>query len=733
MTLNLERKNNYYLTEIDKTQDDLNITKQIVNNTTNDLNITTNDLNITKEIVNNTTNDLDKNFKFNYNTNSSSHFNDDVIFYLDFSDETNIGKDVSGFNRHGKNINRVPHSTNETHSAFFDIIPHASTAHPYSNVRCIDMSSHLTEILNPTYTLSFTICPLSNTRNIFGFTDNASADIDSYFSTSILSNGIFRVIYKYQNVLTLDARFTISNYNTFTHIVIMASSTGHLFYVNGLPATNLTYTIGDTTHPLDITVFNSTTDSFIIGALQASKTYNFNTVGYRHPFNGYIGSFMLHNRLLTELEIDMFSKNIYGYDVVILTGQSNMAGNGVGEINIDDDYTLQDDRCKQFNTRYAVTLEAPHSTIIPLVPFEDAIGRLAFPEVNDDTKRGPWKTFADDYIRYSGMPYKKQLLLVPTAMSGSSFIHHWLPTKPGFGITVSAVNQIMDPQLHPSQSIKITALLFNLGESDIVLYNVNYKTHFYEMYNGFLSQMNGFNSQIPVVLTQISGEYEPYINGSFTPNIQMKSFINEKLFELATENEMFDIVLTGGLNYIADFKHIDITGQRILGSEMFDKYMTLSKQINKKPKYLYNNNVSNINILSDIKLKPKNELELWQNLSLSCYAEKRVTLNCVGAYTGLITLKFVKLGKLCIMSLETDLIFTATNALIVSISSGLTEDLVPQNDNVSNILKSDIDENIVVYLFGNTISFEREVSETFNIGASYTILPFALIYTTKVD
>ena len=52
-----------------------------------------------------------------------------------------------------------------------------------------------------------------------------------------------------------------------------------------------------------------------------------------------------------------------------------------------------------------------------------ATGPLAHPQpavlrAIASTKMGPWKTFIDDYIRYSEIPFRKNILMVPLAAGG---------------------------------------------------------------------------------------------------------------------------------------------------------------------------------------------------------------------------------------------------------------------------------------------------------------------------
>ena len=81
-------------------------------------------------------------------------------------------------------------------------------------------------------------------------------------------------------------------------------------------------------------------------------------------------------------------------------------------------------------------------------------------------------------------------------------------------------------------------------------------------------------------------------------------------------------------------------------------------KVNKKPAYGVDNNIKDVVMQADLLLKPKNELDTWKNLKLDCFATKELTIVCTGALTDTITLKFVKLGPIVIVSMDT-LLFTA--------------------------------------------------------------------------
>jgi hypothetical protein len=258
-----------------------------------------------------------------------------------------------------------------------------------------------------------------------------------------------------------------------------------------------------------------------------------------------------------------------------------MTGEAVIETGIDDDYSLHGNRVFQYETKTNIDVEtSPYNYNATTNVMSIATGPLDHPQPAvlgpiASTKMGPWKTFIDDYIRYSEMPFRKNILMVPLAAGGSSFQVRWNPGLRNYKIALKAMDQIMDESLNPSKSYKVTTMLFNMGEADISLLNMDFKTDFITTYNSFVANLNGFDANVPVVLTQISGEYEHirYINEP--TNVSTQQVINAELVELADEYDKFQLASTEGLTYKVDKIHIDIEGQRVLGERMFDKYMNV--------------------------------------------------------------------------------------------------------------------------------------------------------------
>ena len=392
MTLNLSSSNrasNYYLTEIDKVKSSNDATQT--------------QLNLTSTTLNSLKTEMNDSFQVNYKPIGTKHFNDDVILYLDFSDDNDIAKDISGSGLHGKNINGVTHSDFNTHSALFDRISHHSIYKAYENQRCIDMTEHISEVLIPEYSLSFAVAPYSNNTIgcVCSFTDNRSPNEDSHLLIYIDKERI-RIFYVIDGLYVLRVTTPVMTLiNGLYYITLTSSSSGHNIYANGTLVSG-DYQAGDTSTPIDLSVYDSSTDSFTIGALRQGKGYSIEGTGYKYPFSGKICDFMIHNRVLTQHEITMYASGVVGYDVILLGGASNMTGQAVVVPGIDDDYSEHNNRVIQYKTRYNVDLGDPtkYSSLgtngFETNIFETASGQLDYPELNYDNKIGPWRTFMND-------------------------------------------------------------------------------------------------------------------------------------------------------------------------------------------------------------------------------------------------------------------------------------------------------------------------------------------------
>ena len=496
-------------------------------------------------------------------TTYSDHFNFDVMCYYDFSDPNHLGRDVSGKELHGLNTHGVEHSTENTNSAYFKRISHTDTAGQYTNQRHLNCSSALPYLKHDDYTISVNIKPLATDSTIFSFTKNDASN--SYFYM-FLYGGYLNIVYRFDGLTRVDISHPFALDGNWHNIVFTNKWSGTALYIDNVVVDASYYTVGTINTPCDLSSLDTTTDKLILGGIAIALS-NRGEV-YRFPYEGYMSDFIIYNRVISALEIEMLNSGVIGYDVILLTGQSNMVGEGIIETGIDDDYSLHQNRVYEYETKTNIDIvTSPYNYNATTNVKSIATGQLHHPQPAvfgnyPSNKMGPWKTFIDDYIRYSDIPFRKNILIVPLAAGGSSFQVRWNPGLRNYEIALKAMDQVMNESINPSKSYKVTAMLFNMGEADISLLNNDFKTDFITTYNSFVSNLNGFNADVPVVLTQISGEYE-HIRLIDTPmgiNVSMQQEINARLVELADEYDKFQLALTEGLVYKTDLIHLDITG-----------------------------------------------------------------------------------------------------------------------------------------------------------------------------
>jgi hypothetical protein len=99
-----------------------------------------------------------------------------------------------------------------------------------------------------------------------------------------------------------------------------------------------------------------------------------------------------------------------------------MLGRDTIELGIDDDYTGYEDKVYMYDTFSNIDLVAPYaakfgSTISP------ATQRLEFPNGISD-RMNMSRTLCNDIIKYSDLPYRRRLLIIPTAWGGTGFINN---------------------------------------------------------------------------------------------------------------------------------------------------------------------------------------------------------------------------------------------------------------------------------------------------------------------
>jgi hypothetical protein len=533
-------------------------------------------------------------------TRQPSHksFNDDVILYLDFSDPLDPGFDYSNHEHHAINygctyesdpgrINSLkivnPNFPYNSRTNAWGLTPAptvtgtgTSSGQNYTMARRLSLEQHVTSLTTPEITIAgwFKLNPDfvdTATSTLFAFSDTTSTTWMRIFVQR--SVGLTVEIYQ-NNVATYRVKHNIVlDDDEFNHFCFRMGATGNSLYINGetLPV----YTVGNDTTYINLSTFNA--NQCTIGCFP--KKYTGAYPGYSNQFDGSLTDFIIFNRVITNAELaDIFDDN-YGFDIIVLNGQSNMKGNSNLD-PIDIDYTELYDKVYQYDCENNVASFVKTNPVTLadhiIKPAERPIG---FPIDVAFTESCCWRTFCIDYIKYLKLPYRRKILLLPAAIPATSFKNAdttdglWRPNKWLAQLTTVALNDIMSI----SPNSKIQALLWNQGESDITSYNLTYVADFNTYITNLMTNVPAFRPETPIILTKITSNfYDNILNGG----VYFKTKIATDMATLTnpTNYPYRGLIDTINLTAFTDATrvHYDAASQRVLGQLNFDQYVILS-------------------------------------------------------------------------------------------------------------------------------------------------------------
>ena len=154
--------------------------------------------------------------------------------------------------------------------------------------------------------------------------------------------------------------------------------------------------------------------------------------------------------------------------------------------------------------------------------------------------------------------------------------------------------------------------------------------------------------------------------------------------------------------------------------------MSALGKANKKPAYGINNNIKDVVMQADLLLKPKNELDQWKNLSLNCCASKELTILCTDGLEDVVTLKFVKLGPIVIVSMDSfNFTADATGPIRGAIGS-IPAELAPNTNHAVTCRSHSID-----FKTNGGFDIYSGYASHFTSGTAYPIYGFYCTYTTN--
>ena len=248
------------------------------------------------------------------------------------------------------------------------------------------------------------------------------------------------------------------------------------------------------------------------------------------------------------------------FDIILLAGQSNAEGSGVGacewELEKDDDILRMNGSKKYENSwiiefPVEISIEVPHS------------------HERDDLSL----SFAHEYKKAGLLSEGRRILIVHTALGGTGFApEHWRIGDRG----CKRMLYMLDCALNMNPENRLVALLWHQGESDVLSGNVGVE------YNKQLTDL------FSAVTKRANGEFLPIITGDFVHNWIPKhhtecALIKEQIIDV-TERFGGAFVETDGLpsNHEAGSRHEDAihfsrNSLHILGKRYFEAFKKIHK------------------------------------------------------------------------------------------------------------------------------------------------------------
>ena len=257
--------------------------------------------------------------------------------------------------------------------------------------------------------------------------------------------------------------------------------------------------------------------------------------------------------------------------LVLLAGQSNMAGRGIAT---PEDLTavpglMYIGKDKKWRpaiepiTRDRKFIGAFHEDNSKAEPPADPFDALSIPEKGFIVGVGPGRTFGR--LLKEANP-DKTVGLIPTAVGGTP-ISAW---KPGGVDPWDAACHPYDESILMAKEAmkhgKIAAVLWHQGESDAANKNANYKEDMREVIHNFRNELGLQN--VPFILGELASFYEPNIT-------DYMGYIDQAMYQLALEEPMVSVIRTKDLMHRGDHLHYDAASCHIMGARYFEAYQKL--------------------------------------------------------------------------------------------------------------------------------------------------------------
>lgn len=442
---------------------------------------------------------------------------DKAIAFYNFENNSNLGADVSGYKRHGaaSGVSYVESLAGKSKVAYFDASQNGG----------IDLTEHL-PLFKESESFSFSAWIYANSidsvqRTVFSLSNDGYESRD--FRIMVTNTG--RIWVRIRQGATIYANRFADNVLTANTWHLVSASTGPSglrIWVDGVLVTS-----DATTASVSAVDFN-----------RAQLGYNVNSSGKNVPFDGYMKDvFMSMTELTTSTVLEIYNRDIYGYEVIHLMGQSNQVGTPSIEPGIDDDYSIVAGKVFQWgwNTR-AVT------------PAQNTLEHA----LKQDGDMGQWLEMCNKLV--PRLAYKRGILLTPVARGATRFYDpgDWNPGDAHYEDALVRMNESYNRHAFS----KLSCCHWMQGESDAFASGVAiYQERLQAMYDNMITRCDGFSAEVPFICVTI--------NGSSTPS--QVGPLNQKLAAFVAAGPSRYLVNSTDLEMGADPLHYTAASLRIIG------------------------------------------------------------------------------------------------------------------------------------------------------------------------
>lgn len=262
--------------------------------------------------------------------------------WYDFSDPSDLGRDVSGYGRHGTPLDGPTWSSSRGNSLSFQGNTASWAGSAGARVRRVDLSAHAALYRGLTaFTVSGWVRTLAQntmTGGIFNITDRTQTMSDWFIGGGGTSTLAVSCRPNNANAYVVNSSVTVND-GRWHHWAASAGPAGNYLIVDGVLATN--YTAGnaaDTRGP-----WSTNANYVALGANVRSAS-----AFIERAMDVELADITVWNYQLSTAEVEHLFRDRYGSDVVTIMGDDNAVGQVAARAGIDDDLTPLGGRVLQF-------------------------------------------------------------------------------------------------------------------------------------------------------------------------------------------------------------------------------------------------------------------------------------------------------------------------------------------------------------------------------------------------